>query len=104
MSTNPQDKQERKESDLGNHWHLDKRVPLSIILALFIQILFFTVFMTKLDERVSSLEKDSQEVHSVIKNMAEIRIHQIYMSKDIQSINSFLRNDVEWIDSKKRVR
>ena len=92
----------RSSDQLDNKWHLDKRVPLSIIIAILIQTVYFTVFITKLDSRVGVLEKDSANVHKVIKEMAEIRIHQMYISKDVQEISKFLRDDVDWITPKKR--
>ena len=89
---------------MDTHWHLDKRVPLAIVFAILLQTIYFTIFLTRLDDRVGYLEKDSVEVHMIIKNMAEIRIHQRYMSDDIKAINEFLRNDVEWVKPRKRVK
>ena len=83
------------ESD--KHWHLDKRVPLAIIFALLLQTIYFTVFITKLDSRVASLEEKNLDVHKTIKDMAEIRIHQEYIKKELEKIDDFLRNDVDWI-------
>lgn len=98
-----EEKQQRRGSDqLDNHWHLDKRVPLSIIVALILQSIYFTIFLTKLDGRVGVLEKDSVEVHRVIKNMAEIRIHQRYMADKLDKIDEFLRDDIEWVKPKRK--
>ena len=46
-----------------NRWHLDKKVPISIIAALFIQFLGGVWFMSKLESRIVALEaaKASQE-------------------------------------------
>ena len=96
------EKQQRRGSDqVSTHWHLDKRVPLSIIIALVLQTIYFTIFITKLDSRVGVLEKDSVEIHRVIKDIAEIRIHQTYLSKDIKGISDFLKEDVDWVKPKK---
>ena len=87
--------------DTNQHWHLDKRVPLAIILGFIIQTIYFTIFITKLDSRVSTLELNDIETRKTIKDMAEIRIHQQYNSKKLDDIDRFLRNDVEWVPPKK---
>lgn len=38
------------------HWHLDKKVPVGIILTLFIQFLGGVWFMSKLESRILALE------------------------------------------------
>lgn len=92
----------RKEDVLDNHWHLDKRVPLSIILALILQTIYFTVFITKLDSRVGVLETQVVEMSTAYKEMVEIRVHQEYMQKQMESLDKFLRDDVEWIKPPKK--
>lgn len=46
-----------------NRWHLDKKVPISIIIALFMNFLGGVWFMSKLESRIVALEtaKVSQE-------------------------------------------
>ena len=98
-------KQERSQAELDNHWHLDKRVPLAIVVALILQTIYFTIFITKLDSRVSSLESDHIDTRKTVQDMAEIKIHQQYLKKDFEDLNRFLRDDVEWIKPKsKRAR
>lgn len=47
----------QEEKDLGSsYWHLDKRVPISIILALLAQLVGFAVLAAKLDSRVGVVE------------------------------------------------
>ena len=40
-----------------NGWHLDKKVPISIIAILFVQILSFVVFIDRMDNRLAALEQ-----------------------------------------------
>jgi len=88
--------------DSDNKWHLNKSVPLSLIIVIILQTVYFTAFLTKLDSRVTSLEKDSIEFHKVIKDITEFKIRQEYMSNDIKEIKSFLKEDVDWINPKRR--
>ena len=47
----------------SRRWHLDKKVPISIIAALFVQFLGGVWFMSKLESRIVALEtaKNAQE-------------------------------------------
>ena len=101
---NPQ----RSIKDLDNHWHLDKRVPIAIVFAFILQTVYFTVFLTKLDSRVSEnnkhiqlLERDREEGRKTLEDIAEIKIHQRYLREKFEKLNDFLRDDVEWIKPKK---
>lgn len=94
--------EDKRESD--KHWHLDRRVPLAIIFALALQTIYFTVFITKLDSRVEVLEKGAIDVRKTIQDMAEIKIHQDYISRKVDRIDDFLRNDIEWLRDRDRER
>lgn len=48
---------ERRVSD--NHWHLDKRVPISILGVLIVQMCSGLWFISKLDARIAALENIS---------------------------------------------
>ena len=92
--------QPAKGNDVDNHWHMDKRVPIAIVFALILQTVYFTVFITKLDSRVAVLETNSIETRKTIEDMAEIKIHQQYLREKFEKLDSFLRDDVEWIKPK----
>ncbi len=92
--------QERRKDELDNHWHLDKRVPMSIIVALILQTIYFTIFITKLDSRLGVAEAEIAEMSDAYKEIVEIRVHQEYMTKKLDNIDVFLRNDVEWVKPK----
>lgn len=93
---------ERRKDILDNHWHLDKKVPMAIILAIILQTIYFTIFLTKLDSRVANNETKIAEMSTAYKEMVEIRIHQEYMQKKLEDLDEFLRDDVEWVKPKKR--
>lgn len=95
-------KLERRKSDLDNHWHLDKKVPMAIILAIILQTIYFTIFLTKLDSRVANNESKIAEMSTAYKEMVEIRVHQEYMQKQLDALDKFLRDDVEWIKPPKK--
>lgn len=100
--SNSLDNHNRRERDAVEHWHLDKRVPLSIIFALVLQTIYFTVFITKLDSRVSVLEQSSIDTRKTIQDMAEIKIHQQYIREHLKDLKDFLKEDVDWIKPKKQ--
>lgn len=47
--------------DDAGRWHLDKRVPISIIAALFVQFLGGVWFVSKLESRIMALEMSQAE-------------------------------------------
>lgn len=47
--------------DPERHWHLDKKVPISLIVALFVQFLGGVWFMSKLEARIVALEVSSSD-------------------------------------------
>lgn len=102
MTTKQKEDLQRRVADLDNHWHLDKRIPIAIVFAFILQTIYFTVFITKLDSRVAVLEDDKIEIRKTIQDMAEIRVHQEYILKDLEKLDKFLRDDVEWVKPKKR--
>ena len=98
----PNNYKEKRKDDINNHWHLDKRVPMSIILAIVLQTIYFTIFLTKLDSRVGVVEGQVAEMSTAYKEMIEIRVHQEYMAKKIDDMDSFLRDDVDWVKPKSK--
>ena len=46
----------KDENDIGAGWHLDKRVPIAIIVAIMIQTAGYVWWTAKLDARVAALE------------------------------------------------
>ena len=89
-----------KQTDDEARWHLDKRVPIAIIFAFVLQTIYFTIFLTRLDSRVGVLEDKIIDISGSYREVVEVRIHQEYIIKEIDNLNAFLRDDVEWIKPK----
>jgi Tfp pilus assembly protein PilO len=47
----------QNDEDL-NRWHLDKKVPITLLMTIVVQTVLGVVFLTKLDSRVARLEDD----------------------------------------------
>ena len=97
----PRDNNNRRKEDDVEHWHLDKKVPMAIIFAIILQTIYFTVFLTKLDSRVGVNEGKIAEMSDAYKDIVEIRVHQEYMAKQLDDLEDFLKDDVEWVKPKK---
>ena len=79
-------------------WHLDKRVPISIIIALFVQTIVFvyvgTTWKADVDGRIIALEKSegSRDSHE---NRITILEQQFgFIRADLQEIKTLLRRQV----------
>ena len=51
-----------EEGDRAGGWHLDKRVPIAIILAIFVQTAGVVWWAARLENRVVTLEKANTEI------------------------------------------
>ena len=91
----------RKMDDMDNHWHLDKRIPIAIVFAFVLQTIYFTIFLTKLESRVGVVEDQIKLVGASYRTIIELKIHQEQVIKDLDRLNNFLRDDVEWVKPKK---
>lgn len=82
----------------NEQWHLDRRVPISIIVALFVQTVTFVYFGTAwksdTDARIAALEKseDSRENHESRIVILEQQFG--YIRADLQEIKTLLRRQV----------
>lgn len=57
---------------VDNHWRLDRRVPLAVILAMILQAVAALVWATKLDARVAVLEETRVENRMVSAQVARV--------------------------------
>lgn len=62
--------------DADRSWHLDKRVPIALIVAMLAQIGTFVWFASGLSHRVDTLERDAVTTRAVIDRDASLRIPQ----------------------------
>jgi Tfp pilus assembly protein PilO len=44
------------KDEITGKWHLDKRVPITLLVAIVVQTLSFVWFFSKMDSRIASLE------------------------------------------------
>ena len=79
-------------------WHLDKKVPISIIIALFVQSIVFvyvgTTWKADTDARLSSLEKSENSRDSHENRLVILEQQFGYIRADLQEIKSLLRRKV----------
>ena len=73
------------------HWHLDKKVPISIIIALFFQTLGFiyigTAWKTEIDFRINSLEKESEERKNQESRIVAVEQQIRFIAETVQRID-----------------
>ncbi|MEO9648831.1 MAG: hypothetical protein ABJ360_22595 [Roseobacter sp.] len=80
-------------------WHLDRRVPLALIVTIAMQTSAAGWFMSSLESRVAELERDSADI-SLSLIQAENAIHRNEMSVAVfeEKLNAILRS-VQRIES-----
>lgn len=83
----------------NNHWHLDKKVPISIIVALFLQFLAGVWFVGKLESRVAAAEtaiieqrlRDAQQDTAAAAAVALLRSDLTYIRGQLDQVIRDLR-------------
>lgn len=85
-------------------WHLDKKVPISIIIMLLLQTITLVIWATRLDSRVSSVEATTSghtivieamrsAQNSVSVGLARIEERQSQMAEGVKDIKNQLNNE-----------
>lgn len=90
-------------------WHLDKRIPIVIILGLLANFATVIWFASKLDSRIEIIERyiehhieEHKDINQDRAEWAELKIHMQYLMLDIKEIKEFLKNDVDWVIEDKK--
>lgn len=82
----------------SEQWHLDKKVPISIILALFAQTIVFvsvgTAWKADTDSRIAALEKSEQDRDSHESRLVILEQQFQYIRSDLAEIKTLLRRQV----------
>jgi Tfp pilus assembly protein PilO len=78
------------KDEITGKWHLDKRVPITLILAIIIQTLSFVWFFSKMDSRIASLEA----------NLVAQRDRDDRQDSNVKDGLHTLRADIKEIDRK----
>lgn len=87
------------EMDRENqYWHLDKRVPISIIFALFVQTVTFvyvgTTWKAAVDSRIGALEKSESSRDTHESRLVVLEQQFQYIRSDLAEIKTLLRRQV----------
>ena len=84
----------REQREINTYWHLDKKVPISIIIALFFQTISFiyvgTAWKTEIDFRITSLEKDSEERKTQESRIVAVEQQIHFIAETVTRIDSRL--------------
>jgi len=94
MTTNDIKNEWGGEERRDKHWHLDRRVPLAIIIALIFQTMGAVWWASKLDSRVAILEQWVSNNTSVAERLSVIETGQRWIKDALSEIKeSIRRND-----------
>lgn len=74
----------------NNHWRVDKRIPIALLITLFFQIFAAIVWATQLNARVNNLEQHDVNTIGFSEKLARIDERIQALNQDTQSI----KNDV----------
>lgn len=79
-------------------WHLDKKVPISIIVALFIQTVVFvyvgTTWKADTDSRIAALEKSESSRDNHESRLVILEQGIVYIRGDLAEIKGLLRRQI----------
>ena len=85
------------EVDEGS-WHLEKKVPITIIAALLVQTVVITTWITQkfdgLDNRVANIEKSDDGQQSHESRLVVLEQKFSYIRDDLQEIKDILRRSI----------
>lgn len=87
-----QDRKYGEDESMKEGWHLDKKVPLSIIIALLIQTASLVMWGSKLDMRVAAVENKTADQQVVIEAM---RDNQTSLKVSLTRIEERQENSIE---------
>lgn len=79
-----------------NGWRIDKRVPVAVILAIFIHIFGILIWASQLDARVDNMEKHVVGESAFNEKFARIEERLEHVKEDV----SFIKNDMEKISER----
>ena len=88
-------------------WHLDKRVPLALIVMIFIQSASAIWWAASVDsemdvhqEQIQTLKEDLKEskarTDEAVNAVGELKIHLQYTNDTLTEIKNFLKHEVKW--------
>lgn len=69
-------------------WHLDKKVPIGLIVTVIVQIVLIVIFFVKMDGRVEALEKQQIETSSNRFTSSDAALHAYKISQNREDITN----------------
>jgi len=69
-----------------NSWHLDKRVPISLIFAIFLQTAGAFWFASDLSVRVTNLEKNQEDSKGVVERIVKLETILVRLERTLDKI------------------
>lgn len=77
------------------NWHLDKRIPIAIIMTIIVQTVTFVAlgatWKAQTEARILSLEKSDNDRKGVIERLVVIEVQQRNISEQLNELKSTLR-------------
>jgi len=80
-------------SNLDDQWHLDKRVPIALILALALQSGTFVWWASSLSERVNTLERDRMATAPQGDRLTRVEVKIEAVQEGITEIKRLIRKE-----------
>lgn len=74
-------------SDTENQWHLDRRVPVAIILTLVVQLVGFGMLIGNIENRVKTLEIASSSRSVLPERMARLEERLVSLQRVLERID-----------------
>lgn len=79
------------DNSLSRHWHLDKRVPIALILTLLIQSAGIAWWMASTTEKVSVLEKRLDALSPQEDRLTRVEVNIEYIKMSLTEIKQALK-------------
>ncbi len=92
MEMGSEDDMQNRRSD---KWTLDKRVPVIPAMLLFLQLIGFVWFASKLDSRVTALEEKTANSGSLVERVIKMEVTMTSMGKQLDGISDKLDKRLE---------
>lgn len=72
------------------HWSVDRKVPLALIFAIFMQTAGAFWWAGTVDNRLMALEDTGEDTKKAIQELTEIKVHMQYQRKALEDIRKIL--------------
>lgn len=84
------DSEDESTYDEGNHWQIDKRIPIALLVTLFFQISAALIWATQLNARVGTLENKAEHTDYFGEKLARIDERLQSMKQDVEQIKNII--------------